>query len=224
MAITAWGRVCEADRALELLDEMTARGKPPNDYCVNAAISACGKGGQWRRAVSLLDSVRTAGGDIGTGGYQAAITACARAEPPAWRAALSVLRDCRADESAPLNEKVYGAAISACRHEWRSAVALLHAMRRVIEQSYLCGYEPCLTLLEGAVRAVLRQGAPALAVGALVLLLLPTVCFPLWRRQMNVLADRRYHALYHQPYGEQHFRTTDWRRRSGYMLDDAYAM
>jgi len=100
----------------------------------------------------------------------------------------------------------------------------LHALRRVIEQSYLCGYEPCLSLLEGAVRAVLRQGAPALAVGAVVLLLLPTVCLPLWRRQMNVLADKRYQALYHQPYGEQHFRSTDWRRRPGHMLDDGFAM
>lgn len=102
---------------------------------------------------------------------------------------------------------------------------LLHALRRVIEQSYLCGYEPCLSLFEGAVRAVLRQGAPMLGMLALLLVLLPSVCFPLWRRQMNVLADRRYHALYHQPYGEQHFRSTDWRRRPGHnMLDDGFAM
>jgi len=103
-------------------------------------------------------------------------------------------------------------------------LVFLHALRRVIEQSYLCGYEPCLTLFEGSVRAVLRQGAPALAAGALVLLLLPTVCFQLWTRQMNMLADRRYHALYHQQYCEQHFRATDWLRRSGHLLDDGYGM
>ena len=85
------------------------------------------RGGQWQRAVSLLKSVREAGGEVGPGGFQAAITACARAEPPAWRSALQVLAECReADAATP---KVFGAAINACRTEWRTALDLLSQMR-----------------------------------------------------------------------------------------------
>ena len=48
--------------ALELLDEMRAKGVPPDAISYNSAISACAKGGAGRaRAVGLLDEMQVAG-------------------------------------------------------------------------------------------------------------------------------------------------------------------
>lgn len=87
------------------------------------------RGGQWQKAISLLTTVESKGGELSSGAYQAAISACARAEPPAWRAALHMLERCRTRDTGSLaSEKVYGAAIHACRAEWLTALALLQQM------------------------------------------------------------------------------------------------
>ena len=51
MAISAWGRARQPQRALALLEEMRTRGVEPSVYSFSAAISACGAGGQWERAL-----------------------------------------------------------------------------------------------------------------------------------------------------------------------------
>jgi hypothetical protein len=86
------------------------------------------RSGQWQRAISLLGTVQDAGGEVSSGGYQAVLTACARADPPAWRAALQVLEECC--DAKATTERVYGAAIHACRTEWRVAFDLLQRMRK----------------------------------------------------------------------------------------------
>ena len=79
--------------------------------------------------LSLLTSVENQGGELSSGAYQAAINACARAEPPAWRAALEMLERCRAAKGGSLaTAKVWGSAIHACRSEWLTALELLQQM------------------------------------------------------------------------------------------------
>ena len=50
MAISAWGRARQPQRALALLEEMHSRGVEPNDFSFNAAMTACEKAGQWEGA------------------------------------------------------------------------------------------------------------------------------------------------------------------------------
>ena len=57
MAISAWSRAHQPQRALALLEEMYSRGLELDVISFNAAISACEKGKQWERALSLLEEM-----------------------------------------------------------------------------------------------------------------------------------------------------------------------
>ena len=95
--------------------------------------------------------------------------------------------------------------IAQTQHEF----VLLHALRNVIQNSDVCGVHSCIELLENTVEFIMRQGAYVLIVLCALVVLMPTICLPLWRRQMNVLADRRHVYLYNDPYGAQHYQATD---------------
>lgn len=86
---------------------------------------------------------------------------------------------------------------------------LLHAMRNVIQKSDVCGVHSCVELLEHGAEFTMRQGAYVLFILCALVVLMPTICLPLWRRQMNVLADRRHGYLYNDPYGAQHYQATE---------------
>ena len=76
MAITAWGRAREPQRALALLEEMKSRSVEPEVISFSAAISACGAGGQWERALELLEEMRMRGVEPDAISFSAAISAC----------------------------------------------------------------------------------------------------------------------------------------------------
>ena len=76
MAITAWGRAREPQRALELLEEMKSRSVEPDVISFSAAISACGAGGQWERALELLEEMQVRGVAPDVISFNAAISAC----------------------------------------------------------------------------------------------------------------------------------------------------
>jgi hypothetical protein len=82
---------------------------------------------------------------------------------------------------------------------------ILRAIRHVIDNSYLCGYEPCSAIVDNFIVWALGRGL-VLTVGLVLLLVFGPVCLvPAYRRQMNMLADERVKELYYTPYDRSHF-------------------
>jgi len=86
----------------------------------------------------------------------------------------------------------------------RSSV-LLGAVKHVVDHTYLCGYTPCHALLYATVAWLCGRGLAVSALAALVLLLFPTLFVQILRSNINYLADRRMHQIYHTPYGTHHY-------------------
>jgi len=84
-------------------------------------------------------------------------------------------------------------------------VLLLQAVRHVIDHSYLCGYDPCSDLLDRLATWALGRGL-LLTVSCLLVLVFGPVCLlPLYRRQMNQMADQRVKQLYYTPFEQEQF-------------------
>ena len=128
MAITAWGRAREPQRALALLEEMKSRSVEPDVISFSAAISACGAGGQWERALSLLEEMQSRGLEPDVISFNAAISACGKGEQ--WERALSLLEEMQTRGVKP-DVVSFSAAISACEKggQWERALSLLEEMR-----------------------------------------------------------------------------------------------
>ena len=128
MAISAWGRVRDWRRAVELLSEMRERWLTPDVITYSAAISACEKGSQWERALELLSEMRERELTPNVITYNAAISACEKGSQ--WERALELLSEMRQRELEP-NVITYSAAISACEKgsQWERALELLSEVR-----------------------------------------------------------------------------------------------
>lgn len=87
-------------------------------------------------------------------------------------------------------------------------ILLLLAMQRVIDETYLCGYESCGTLMMKVGDYMLGRGLVLTGCLVLAVLLLPTLLLPIFRRKLNVMADHRMQELYNRPYGDGHYLTT----------------
>ena len=122
MAITAWSRAREPQRALALLEEMKSRSVEPDVISFSAAISACGAGGQWERALSLLEEMRTRGVEPNVYSFNATISACEKAGQ--WERALALLEEMRTRGVKP-DVVSFSAAISACEQCGEMAKAKL---------------------------------------------------------------------------------------------------
>jgi len=82
---------------------------------------------------------------------------------------------------------------------------VLNAVQHVVDHTYLCGYTPCHELLDSTISWLLGKGLAVTVLVALALLLFPTLFVPIFRNNMNHLADRRMHQLYNAPYGTNHY-------------------
>ena len=111
MAMAAWGRAREPQRALALLEEMQSRGFEPNVIAFNVAISACEKGKQSERALELLDEMQTRGVQPDVISFSAAMSACVKSGQS--ERALALLDETPSRGVAP-DVIIYSAAISAC--------------------------------------------------------------------------------------------------------------
>lgn len=87
-------------------------------------------------------------------------------------------------------------------------ILLLQAMQRVIDETYLCGYESCGSLLMKVGDYMLGRGLVLTTCLVLAIVLLPTLLLPLFRRKLNVMADIRMQELYNRPFGDSHYLTT----------------
>lgn len=87
-------------------------------------------------------------------------------------------------------------------------ILLLRAVERVIEETYLCGYDSCGQLLVAFGDYMLGRGIVLTACLALAALLLPTLLLPVFRRKLNGMADQRMQELYNRPFGDTHYLQT----------------
>ena len=86
-----------------------------------------------------------------------------------------------------------------------NSIVFLDALQHVVNNTYLCGYEPCSTFVTTLIDWALGRGAMITIWAAAMMLVLPTLFVPIWRRFLNTQADHRMHQLYHKPYGETHY-------------------
>lgn len=86
-----------------------------------------------------------------------------------------------------------------------NSILILDALQHVVNNTYLCGYQPCSALISSMIDWAMGRGAMIMIWVAGIMLVLPTLFVPVWRKFINLQADHRMHQLYHQPFGDQHY-------------------
>jgi len=86
-----------------------------------------------------------------------------------------------------------------------NSIIFLDALQHVVNNTYLCGYSPCSSVVTALVDYAMGRGAMITLWAAGVMLVMPTFFVPFWRRFINAQADHRMNQLYHRPYGDQHY-------------------
>eukprot|EP00928_Gymnodinium_smaydae_P025446 TRINITY_DN20259_c0_g4_i1.p1 TRINITY_DN20259_c0_g4~~TRINITY_DN20259_c0_g4_i1.p1 ORF type:complete len:1436 (-),score=270.76 TRINITY_DN20259_c0_g4_i1:105-4412(-) len=129
-------RACEEESvgplALQILDEMKARGIPRGTEDVKAAAAACSRSDQWPRALELLEAVAAeafaSGKSFGAGFHGLEFELCARAQN--WQSALWLLWQLQGRGEA--DETSYSQAGAVCESagRWQEACALLHQVHQ----------------------------------------------------------------------------------------------
>lgn len=82
---------------------------------------------------------------------------------------------------------------------------LMVAMNNVISSTYLCGYRSCADYASSFLQWVMNLSLPFILAATALLLLTPTMIYPMYCAYLNRLADRRVMSLYNTPYGMQHY-------------------
>lgn len=89
---------------------------------------------------------------------------------------------------------------------------LLHAFRDVIEETHLCGVHSCLNVFEVVLGFLAQQSYHLVVFGVCLVILIPTLILPLWRRllvpMVDGMADERMRRMYNAPYGIRHYTST----------------
>lgn len=79
-------------------------------------------------------------------------------------------------------------------------VLMLKAMRHVLDNSYLCGYDPCSELLDRVVLWALGRGLLFTVCFLAVLVLGPVLVLPMYRKQVDRVAEERLRLAYSAPH------------------------
>ena len=82
---------------------------------------------------------------------------------------------------------------------------ILHAMREVIENTYICQFEFCMRTLHAVANFCTQHFFYVSIISTIIFLLAPSLFLPHWRRCMNVMTDNKTRQLYHCPYGDLHY-------------------
>lgn len=77
----------------------------------------------------------------------------------------------------------------------------LTALHIVLDNTYLCGYESCLSLLANVTSWMVGAGLPVMIGLLVIVLLIPTLLYPCFRIYLDRMADRRIMSIYNAPYG-----------------------
>jgi len=130
--------------------------------------------------------------------YEALVVEQQRRKHEEW-----LMQQCKSPEFYA-NMKHHSALCDQVEAHARGSVHLVAAMQ-LIQNTYLCGYAPCGTVIDHALLWVTGHGV--LFGGALLLLVLltPTLLVPLYRQHVNCAAEQYIADRIHMPYGEQHY-------------------
>lgn len=112
-----------------------------------------------------------------------------------------LLQQCRADEFYS-KMKQHSALCDEVAHKAKD-VLVLKALHHVIDNSYLCGYDPCTELLDRMVTWALGRGIMFTSCVVLVMVMGPVLLFPVYRRQLHSMQEERARALYHSAYDKE---------------------
>ena len=83
--------------------------------------------------------------------------------------------------------------------------AWLAALSHLFQNTYLCGYMPCATVLDRTLEWLAGHGVLFTALLAVIAVLLPTVLLPLYRHHLNHAAEKYVSVMYNTPYGCDHY-------------------
>ena len=83
--------------------------------------------------------------------------------------------------------------------------AWLAALSHLFQNTYLCGYMPCATVLDRTLEWLAGHGVLFTALLAVVAVLLPTVLLPLYRHHLNHAAEKYVSVMYNTTYGLDHY-------------------
>jgi len=140
-AIDACAKASDGQKAINLLDEMNAKGIKSSSVTYSAVITACGNSGEWRKAMDMLDVMKTKKMSINLITYNSAITALSKAakqfsprsqaDTQLWKKVLSILESIHGDGLEP-DGFTYSAAITCYGAEgrWEETLELIKMMQR----------------------------------------------------------------------------------------------
>lgn len=158
-AIAAFGRVRDADGALEVFERMERQRVVPDLICYSAAIVACQKGEKWRAAIGLLNKMEERGIQPDLITFNSVISVCDKGLQ--WRLALEVLSKMRG-RGTPPDVISYSTAISACAKAGRCRTAL-----ELLDEMQSRGLAPTAITYNSAISAAEKGGRPRMALGLL---------------------------------------------------------
>lgn len=99
----------------------------------------------------------------------------------------------------------------------------LTALHIVLDNTYLCGYESCLTLAGSVTTWMIGAGMPFMIFLVVVILLTPTLLYPCFRIYLDRMAERRIMSIYNAPYGMDKY-IENHRSSPIFPLQDSYTI
>lgn len=102
------------------------------------------------------------------------------------------------------NMKHHSALCDQVEAHARGSVHLVAAIQ-LIQNTYLCGYAPCGTVIDHVLVWITGHGLLFSGLILALVLLTPTLLVPLYRQHVNCAAERYIADRIHMPYGEQHY-------------------
>lgn len=130
--------------------------------------------------------------------YEALVVEQQRRKHEEW-----LMQQCKSPEFYA-NMKHHSALCDQVEAHARGSVHLVAAMQ-LIQNTYLCGYAPCGTVIDHALLWVTGHGLLFSGLILALVLLTPTLLVPLYRQHVNCAAERYISDRIHMPYGEQHY-------------------
>ena len=130
--------------------------------------------------------------------YEALVVEQQRRKHEEW-----LMQQCKSPEFYA-NMKHHSALCDQVEAHARGSVHLVAAMQ-LIQNTYLCGYAPCGTVIDHALLWITGHGLLFTGVLVALVLLTPTLLVPLYRQHVNCAAEKYIADRIHMPYGEQHF-------------------
>jgi hypothetical protein len=130
--------------------------------------------------------------------YDALVVEQQRRKHEVW-----LMEQCKSPEFYS-NMKHHSALCDQVEAHARGSVHLVAAIQ-LIQNTYLCGYAPCGTVIDHVLLWVTGHGLLFTGLILALVLLTPTLLVPLYRQHVNCAAEKYIADRIHMPYGEEHY-------------------